>query len=80
MNTPSHVPDDPGVPVIPCTPANSLERVTKGNARALVVWQHWPEELAREWLGIDLPGTSDVHDNVATLLQIARPLLRGACS
>jgi hypothetical protein len=42
----------------------------------VAAWQPWPEELARNWLGLDLPSSPPpIPENVRTLLEKARPHL-----
>ncbi|QFG13204.1 hypothetical protein SEA_GILGAMESH_12 [Streptomyces phage Gilgamesh] len=43
--------------------------------RPVIAWQAWPEELARDWLGIDSPAPPPLPENVRELLKKARPLL-----
>ncbi|MCG8971792.1 hypothetical protein [Streptomyces sp. CL12-4] len=44
--------------------------------RPLVAWQCWPEELVRDWLGIDPPAYPPLlPENVRILLEKASPLL-----
>lgn len=44
--------------------------------RPVIAWQVWPEELARDWLGIDgPPPPPPLPENVRLLLQKTRPLL-----
>ncbi|MDI3102080.1 hypothetical protein QJ054_34145 [Streptomyces sp. AN-3] len=44
--------------------------------RPLVAWQCWPEQLVRDWLGIDPPAKPPpLPENIQALLEMARPLL-----
>jgi hypothetical protein len=44
--------------------------------RPVTAWQPWPQELARDWLGLDGPPLPpDLPENVRMLLEQARPLL-----
>ena len=44
--------------------------------RKVAAWTAWADELARDWLGLNLPDTSPpLPENVRLLLKKARPLL-----
>ncbi|MFI7415322.1 hypothetical protein ACIBU0_42480 [Streptomyces sp. NPDC049627] len=44
--------------------------------RPVIAWQSWPQELARDWLGLDCPPLPPpLPENVRALLEQARPLL-----
>ncbi|CAL9326628.1 hypothetical protein [Streptomyces sp. SudanB91_2054] len=47
------------------------------HVRPVAAWQCWPKELVLDWLGIDLPDSPPpLPENVRTLLEAARPLLK----
>lgn len=44
--------------------------------RPVIAWQPWPQELARDWLGVDCPPLPPpLPENVRTFLENARPYL-----